>query len=41
MLGNYLNDQVGVVAAEVVKEYGDLVIDLPLEVALLMRGADK
>ena len=39
--GKLLYDQVGVVSAEVVEEYGDLVIDRPLEITLLMISGDE
>jgi hypothetical protein len=36
-----MDDQMGVVAAEIVKEHRYLVIDTPLEIAQLMGGADE
>ena len=36
-----MNDQVGVVSAEVVEEHGDLVIDRPLEITLLMSSGNE
>ena len=40
-VGKFVDDQMLIISAKVVKEDGDLVVDLPLEIALLVSSADK
>ena len=40
-VGKLVDDQMRIVSAKIVKKDRDLVVDLPLEVAQLVSGADK